>query len=89
MKVIFKDDTSNLIVAETNTIIVDHNENCIAMKIIDADFPFICKNLDLVKNFNQIIKHELDSAYIDFSNYIFIQDDKYLIRKQLLCMIQK
>lgn len=83
MKVVFMDDTSDLIVAETNTIIFDQNENCIAMKLIDANFPFICKNLDLVKNFNQIIKHELDSAYIDFSNYIFMPDDKYLIRKQL------
>lgn len=78
MKVIFKDKSNDLIVVEATAIGVDTDENHILMKVIDTNISFICKDQDLVKNFKQIIKHELESAYIDFSNYIFMPDDKHL-----------
>lgn len=71
MKVLFKDKFNNLSVVEATSITVDNDESYIMMTLADTKVPFICKDQDLIKNFERIIRRELDSAYINFDNYTF------------------
>ena len=71
MKVLFKDKFDNLSVVEATSISVDNDEGYVVMMLADVKFPFICKDQDLVKNFERIIRRELDSAYVNFDCYTF------------------
>lgn len=71
MKVLFKDKFNNLSVAKATAITIDNDEGYIIMTLANVKVPFICKDQDLIKNFDQIIRRELDSAYINFAKYTF------------------
>ena len=71
MKVLFKDKFNNLTVVEATSITVDNDEGYVIMMLANIKVPYICKDQDLVKNYERIIRRELDSAYINFDNYKF------------------
>lgn len=71
MKVVFRDKHNNIRLIEATEIVLNNDEDRIEMTMTGYKVPFICKNKDLVHQFEYIIKSELNTAYIDFSNYIF------------------
>lgn len=71
MKVLFRDKYHNCRLIEAIEIAINNDEGYIEMTIADHKIPYICKDKDLVQQFEYIIKSELNTAYIDFSNYVF------------------
>jgi hypothetical protein len=72
MRVLFKDENGNLTILEANGLDKGSDKQpVVAITVKNGPAPMICDDPKLYKEFNQILKTNINNPSIDLSEYTF------------------
>lgn len=75
----------NLNAVEATVISLSRDKDFVAVAIVGGKAPLICKDEDLIKHYDDIIRHDLANAYINFETHQF----RNMIVKEVVDMVVK